>query len=126
MDLFNRPPPISEDTLIYTIYPDPLTSSSEASTVSLSALIHSRVRELLPSTHIWHRDAFELNVVLSDIPSEVDTTKDGQSRMLEGRMRVGDCVDDEWCVVWILREVSKSWDVCIECVIDPPLALMKL
>lgn len=33
--------------------------------------------------------------------------------MLEGRMRVGDSVDDEWCVVWILREISKKWDFAI-------------
>ncbi len=26
-------------------------------------------------------------------------------------MRVGDCIDDEWCVVWLLRELSSKWDV---------------
>jgi hypothetical protein len=31
-------------------------------------------------------------------------------------MRVGACVDDEWCVVWLLREVSKLWDVAVRCV----------
>lgn len=24
-------------------------------------------------------------------------------------MRVGDAVDDEWLVVWLLREVSRRW-----------------
>lgn len=119
MDIFNRPPPISEDTLVYTIYPDSVTASSESSTVSLSALIKSRVLGLLPPTHIWHRDAFELNAVDSGFPSEIETPVATKSSwMLEGRMRVGDCVDDEWCVVWMLREVSKSWDVCIECVVN--------
>lgn len=28
---------------------------------------------------------------------------------LEGRMRVGDAVDDEWLVVWLLTQVSKKW-----------------
>lgn len=28
---------------------------------------------------------------------------------LGGRMRVGDAVDDEWLVVYLLREVSKRW-----------------
>ncbi|KDQ20565.1 hypothetical protein BOTBODRAFT_26568 [Botryobasidium botryosum FD-172 SS1] len=118
MDIFNRPPPISEDTLLYTIYPDASTSLSEASTASLSALIQSRVRELLPSSHLWHRDAFELNVVPSDITPQRDAphspADSSPNWMLEGRMRVGDCVDDEWCVVWLLREVSKLWDVCIQ------------
>ena len=33
---------------------------------------------------------------------------------LEGRMRIGDAVDDEWLVVWLLRSVSRRWpDVII-------------
>lgn len=28
---------------------------------------------------------------------------------LEGRMRIGDAVDDEWLVVWLLRCVSERW-----------------
>lgn len=28
-------------------------------------------------------------------------------------MRVGDSIDDEWCVVWLLREVSEKWDCAI-------------
>jgi hypothetical protein len=28
---------------------------------------------------------------------------------LEGRMRVGDAVDDEWLVAYLLRQVSKRW-----------------
>ena len=30
-------------------------------------------------------------------------------RKLEGRMRIGDSVDDEWLVVWLLRQVSEEW-----------------
>lgn len=30
-------------------------------------------------------------------------------RKLEGHVRIGDSVDDEWLVVWLLREVSKTW-----------------
>lgn len=43
-------------------------------------------------------------------------------RQLEGRMRIGDSVDDEWLVVWLLWEVSKRWkEVAIrsvECSLD--------
>jgi hypothetical protein len=28
-------------------------------------------------------------------------------------MRVGDSIDDEWCVVWLLRELSEKWDCAI-------------
>lgn len=45
---------------------------------------------------------------------DVDSTAARDNKwMLEGRMRVGDSVDDEWCVVWILREISKKWDFAI-------------
>lgn len=30
-------------------------------------------------------------------------------RKLQGRMRIGDAVDDEWLVVWLLRQVSSKW-----------------
>ena len=30
-------------------------------------------------------------------------------RKLEGRMRIGDSVDDEWLVVWLLRDISSTW-----------------
>jgi hypothetical protein len=35
--------------------------------------------------------------------SSTDATK------LEGTMRVGDAIDDEWLVVWLLRQVSEKW-----------------
>ncbi|EMD41652.1 hypothetical protein CERSUDRAFT_90221 [Gelatoporia subvermispora B] len=101
-DIFNRPPSISEDTLQYTLYPR-ADISSRASVTTLAALMGSYVETLLPE-HIWHRDAFELKVV---------PNPDGEGYVLEGRMRVGDCVDDEWCAVWLLKEISAKWDVVI-------------
>lgn len=101
-DIFNRPPAISEDTLQYTLYPrDGLNDRASATT--LAALMRSYVDSILPG-HLWHRDAFELKVV-----KDADT----EGWILEGRMRVGDCVDDEWCAVWLLREISAKWDVVI-------------
>ncbi|KAH9947701.1 SGT1-domain-containing protein [Amylocystis lapponica] len=91
----HSPPAISEDTLQYTLYPQS-TVSDRASATTLAALMHAHADALLPN-HIWHRDAFELKVVM----------------VLEGRMRVGDCVDDEWCAVWLLKEISAKWDVVI-------------
>ncbi|KAG5220678.1 SGT1 protein [Salix suchowensis] len=83
MDIFNRPPTISDDTLQYTLYPPPS----------------------LRTNFIWHKDSFELKAV-SD-PGVANRW------LLEGRMRVGDCVDDEWCVVWLFKEISAKWDLAI-------------
>ncbi|KAL0950808.1 hypothetical protein HGRIS_007573 [Hohenbuehelia grisea] len=103
MDIFNRPPAISEDTLQYTLYPPP-SLSDKASVTSLAACVQAHVDSLLPG-FLWHRDAFEVKVVNSP-----DNTS---SWILEGRMRVGDCVDDEWCTVWLLKEISAKWDLAI-------------
>ncbi|KAG8901372.1 hypothetical protein FRC01_009862, partial [Tulasnella sp. 417] len=95
MDIFNRPPTIAEDTVIYTIYPPPGTDKTQATT--LSALITAYVQDnLLPANHIWHRDSFELHLVERDDTSSPRVVTPGQIR-LEGTMRVGDAVDDE-CV----------------------------
>ncbi|KAF9243859.1 SGT1 protein-domain-containing protein [Melanogaster broomeanus] len=106
MDIFNRPPSISEDTLQYTLYP-PLPLADKPSCTSLAACMHDLVSKLLPDL-IWHRDPFQFKIV-----PDPDASVGEDKNVLEGRMRVGDCVDDEWCVVWLLREISKQWDVVI-------------
>ncbi|KAG5648215.1 hypothetical protein DXG03_006170 [Asterophora parasitica] len=106
MDIFNRPPAIAEDTLQYTLYP-PQALSDKASVTTFAACIRTYAESLLPD-FIWHRDGFELKVV-----SDPDPSTDGSSWILEGRMRVGDCVDDEWCTVWLLRDISAKWDLAI-------------
>jgi len=102
-DIFNRPPAISEDTLQYTIYPPP-NLSDKASVTTFAACFQSFAETLLEG-FIWHKDAFEVKVTPN--PELRDRW------ILEGLVRVGDCVDDEWCIVWLLREISSRWDVVI-------------
>lgn len=106
MDVFNRPPSVSEDTLQYVLYPtDELSDKSSVTT--LAVVMQDYVNSLLPDMQ-WHRDTFQLKVVPN--PS-------GIGYALEGTMRTGDCVDDEWCAVWLLREISERWDVVIRCAV---------
>ncbi|KAF9786137.1 SGT1 protein-domain-containing protein, partial [Thelephora terrestris] len=100
MDIYNRPPAISEDTVQYRLYPTQ-QSADKVSALTLATVLKSHADDLLPG-FLWHRDPFELKVV-----------SDSSGWLLEGTVRVGDCVDDEWCVVWLLREISKKWDVVI-------------
>jgi len=85
---------------------------------------------------LWHKDAWELKVVRAgdlqdrrfekgnEVPKvrfeDDDRDESGErkgtagsagslGRKLEGRMRIGDSVDDEWLVVWLLRQVSEEW-----------------
>ena len=105
MDIFNRPPSISEDALQYTVYP-PDNLSDKALVTTLAVVMQDFADSLLPDMQ-WHRDAFQLKVA---------TNQAAQGFVLEGTMRIGDCVDDEWCAVWILREISAKWDVAVRCV----------
>jgi hypothetical protein len=109
MDIFNRPPAIAEDTLQYMLYP-PQDAADKASVSTFATVIHALIDELLPN-FIWHRDAFQLKVAPN--PDAERESGQDESYMLEGRMRVGDCVDDEWCVVWLLRAISARWDIAI-------------
>ncbi|TXT05023.1 hypothetical protein VHUM_03843 [Vanrija humicola] len=87
-------PTIAEDTLHYVLHPPASSTRSEADEVALATLISTYVESLLTTPWLWNKDAWEL--------------KAGKGK-LEGTMRVGDAVDDEWLVVWLLREVSKRW-----------------
>jgi hypothetical protein len=102
MNIFNRPPAISEDTLHYALYP-PKSLSDKVPALTLATVIGEYVDALLPG-FLWHRDQFELKVV---------SDPEGHGYILQGLMRVGDSVDDEWCVVWLLKEISSRWDVVI-------------
>ncbi|WWD22408.1 hypothetical protein CI109_106899 [Kwoniella shandongensis] len=99
-------PTISEDTLDYTIHLPP--SLDPAAT---ALLITQYVESLLLQPWLWNKDSWELKVV-EDTPVTSAGSSSGSSTnggKLEGRMRVGDAVDDEWLVVWLLREVSRKW-----------------
>ena len=100
--IFNRPPSIAEDTIQYALYP-PESNSDRTSVTSLALAIQHFVDSLL-TDFLWHRDFFQVKVVQ-------DSDRSGW--FLEGRMRVGDSIDDEWCVVWLLRQVSEKWDITI-------------
>ncbi|KAI6133287.1 SGT1 protein-domain-containing protein [Pisolithus croceorrhizus] len=105
-DIFNRLPSVSEDTLHYTIHL-PAAIQDKVSATSLAACILNFTSTLLP-TFLWHRDSFQLKVI-----PDPDSGPRENKYVLEGRMRIGDCVDDEWCVVWLLREISSRWEVVI-------------
>lgn len=107
--LFNRPPSISEDALQYTIYPR-LESSDRISATTIAVAIQSFVDSVL-ADFIWHRDPFQIKVVKN--------LEGDDAWMLEGLMRVGDSIDDEWCTVWLLREISAKWDLAIRCALRP-------
>jgi hypothetical protein len=93
-------PSIAEDTLHYTLH---LPPKQEQNSAALALLITEYVESLLLQPWLWNKDSWELKVISESGESEEDGAR------LEGRMRVGDAVDDEWLVVYLLKEVSKRW-----------------
>ncbi|KAI1319022.1 hypothetical protein EDD11_005220 [Mortierella claussenii] len=66
-------------------------------------LISSMVNDLVKD-YIWHKDAFSLRVV-----SGTSQAPSGQLSQpyLKGQTRIGDSLDDEWLIVFLLREITK-------------------
>lgn len=86
-------PAISDDTLQCFLYPTEDTDRSV-----LLAQITEFTQQLLPN-HIWHRDSFLL------------TLSSDEGSAMECTMRVGDSVDDEWLVVFLLWQITKNFNV---------------
>jgi hypothetical protein len=49
--------------------------------------------------HIWHQDSFQLEAITS-----VQTSGEPH---LHGSVCFGDCIDDEWFIVWLLSEATR-------------------
>lgn len=101
-EIFNRPPSIAEDALHYALYPQD-ASSEKANVSALALAIQAYLDETLRG-FIWHRDSFELKLLQDE---------DSKLYYIGGDMRVGDSIDDEWCAVWLLKEISARWDVAV-------------
>ncbi|KAG8373445.1 hypothetical protein BUALT_Bualt11G0025000 [Buddleja alternifolia] len=89
----SRPP---DDTVFYSIYPDSsiTTTSAELQSLHLQILHHISP---LTATYIWQHQPFSLSITLSPLPH------------LSGHLRFGDNLDDEWFVVFLLFQISKTF-----------------
>ncbi|KAG0304150.1 hypothetical protein BGZ98_005873 [Dissophora globulifera] len=107
---------LSEETVSYAIYLSPTTTSDNnspkldhdqnrsnaaiESVYSTKTLINEIAAELTKD-YIWHKDAFSLWI------EEANGNPHSKSPYLRGETRVGDSLDDEWLIVFLLREITK-------------------
>ena len=56
--------------------------------------------------YIWQKDPFQLEVVAATPPG---TSRSGTPAHLAGVTRFGDNVEDEWFIVWMLRELTRAF-----------------
>lgn len=85
----------AEDGCSYEIYP-PVSQDGGLSTALADILAYTLS---LAGEYIWQREAFNLSV-------------DSKRRCLSGETRVGDCIEDEWFIVWLLLQISIKYPGC--------------
>ncbi|KAL2553927.1 Protein SGT1-like protein [Forsythia ovata] len=98
----SRPP---DDTVFYSIFPDSslnattTTTATAASVEELQSLHLQILNHLTPYTspYIWQHQPFTLSPSFNPIPH------------LSGHLRFGDNLEDEWFVVFLLFETSRSF-----------------
>ncbi|GAA5949376.1 hypothetical protein JCM21900_005628 [Sporobolomyces salmonicolor] len=110
----DRPPQQSNtDTCTYQIdFPPP--SDSPSALTDLCAQILAFVSSSA-STYIWHKQPFSLG--LSPLSFTASASQQ-QHQWLQGKTDVTDAVDDEWFIVWLLRQVTNKWNDAVVAVED--------
>lgn len=98
---------VPTDTAHYFIYPTLPQGSS-----SLNAVCNDIVSYINHLVHLhsylWHQDPIQLQIC-----QRSDTRTDSTGVWLEGTTCVGDCIDDEWYIVYLLKLVTKKWTDCV-------------
>ncbi|CAA2967815.1 ecdysoneless homolog [Olea europaea subsp. europaea] len=92
----SRPP---DDTVFYSIFPDSSLTASAAAPEELQSLHLQILNHLTPYTapYIWQHQPFTLSPSFNPVPH------------LSGHLRFGDNLEDEWFVVFLLFEISRSF-----------------
>ncbi|ODM19058.1 hypothetical protein SI65_05675 [Aspergillus cristatus] len=98
-------PELPDDSVEYSLYyipsdPAPATVDEAAETRSRLVEVQRSAAELtrqLLKDYIWQRDGFRLEI----------TKQDGITS-LSGRTNYGDSIEDEWVIVYLLRELTKK------------------
>ncbi|BGP37130.1 hypothetical protein JCM10449v2_001034 [Rhodotorula kratochvilovae] len=101
------------DTCSYSIDFAP-PADDQAALASLAAQILAFAQE---HTHdyIWHKQGLTLQVSPLSFAAPAAAR---QHLFLQGKSEVTDAVDDEWLLVWLLRQVSTHWDDAVIAVDD--------
>ncbi|KAF9251224.1 transcriptional regulator family: SGT1 [Penicillium roqueforti] len=96
-------PELPDDAVEYSIYhippPTPAVIDEAAETRARLLEVQRTAADLtkdLLKDYIWQRDAFRLEI-----------TKEDGITSLQGRTTFGDSIEDEWVIVYLLRELTK-------------------
>jgi hypothetical protein len=112
--IFSRPP-VSEDSVTYRIF---FSQETVQQFSELSRLAIEISAELLPlyKDYIWQKDPFQLRAqqdgrltvcILAYTIFMAVTDQNGL--YLAGHTVFGDCIDDEWFIVFLLRRITQLY-----------------
>ncbi|OKL60591.1 hypothetical protein UA08_04353 [Talaromyces atroroseus] len=98
-------PQLPEDAIEYSLYllssdPAPATTDTVVQTRSRLQEVQKSASELIRDIlkdYIWQRDPFNLEIA-----------KDNDITYLRGRTNFGDSIEDEWVIVFLLRELTRK------------------
>ena len=114
---------LPDDCIEYSIYA--LSSSLDATNDSESRLrlkefqkYANQLQKQWLRDYIWQRQGFSLDVEKDDgevgnletRAIEVKLTTNAGVSFLRGRTEYGDSIEDEWVIVWLLREITKKFN----------------
>lgn len=94
----------------YTLHLPPTSSSLQPFLPSLKAFLST-----LSAPYIFHHPTPFANLSLSPLAFSASAQ---QYRWIEGTTDCADAVDDEWFLVWLLREVTRVWEDVVVGVAD--------
>ncbi|KAG0253353.1 hypothetical protein BG011_006410 [Mortierella polycephala] len=92
---------LTEDTVSYAIFLQPNPNQNQQESLQLARTLISSIVTELAKDYIWHKDAFSLR-----IDSGQGALSSSQP-CLRGETRFGDSLDDEWMIVFFLKEITS-------------------
>ncbi|ORY54998.1 SGT1 protein-domain-containing protein [Leucosporidium creatinivorum] len=121
MDSSTLPPQgVTSDICHYTIHFPPCESTPSQLTArctSILALFHSlSLHSSPPQPYLWH-SCHPPTLSLSPLDFTTPSTQP-QTQHLKGSLDVSDCVDDEWFLVWLLRQVTQLYPEAVVAIND--------
>lgn len=100
---------IASDAVHLAFYLPPDASGSLATATALASRLTAHAQALLPKDWIWHRDTLELKTSRRKTRSVRGVDEKGEW-FLQGVMRVGDSIEDEWVALWLMRELTGAFE----------------
>ncbi|KAK2800580.1 hypothetical protein FQN51_005963 [Onygenales sp. PD_10] len=107
-------PQLPDDCVEYSLYC--ITSSSNIDSPATADAVRSRLNEVQKAAselakkhlkdYIWQRDGFKLEMTREDVRLQ----RAIGLNVLRGRTEFGDSIEDEWVIVYLLRELTKQFD----------------